>query len=55
MYNIQPSEYRDMSPHEVMRIVEINRPKNIGSLHEDDYNRIEERRAELEAEGVNVL
>jgi len=44
-----------MSPNEVFIVVEANRSKMIGHLHEDDYNELEARREKLEAEGVNVL
>ena len=44
-----------MTIDEVNILFEANRPKKIGSLHEDDVDRLEERRQELEAQGLTVI
>lgn len=44
-----------MTPAEVGLLVEFNRPKFIGGIHEDDIERMDQRRAELEAQGIKVL
>lgn len=44
-----------MTPKEVGLIVEQNRPKYIGGLHEDDFYNLVERRNKLEKEGVKLL
>jgi len=44
-----------MSIAEVWIIVEAKRPKNIGKLHEDDFDHLSKRREQLESEGVKVL
>ena len=53
-FNMPPSEWRTMTPAEGMRLMDARRPKQIGHLSEDEYDSIEERRAELEAQGVTV-
>ena len=53
-FNMPPSEWRDMTPSEGMRLMDSIRPKNVGKLREADFDRCEERREELEAEGITV-
>ena len=43
-----------MTPREVFAVLDSKRPKYIGGIHEDGIDRIMERRAELEAEGIKV-
>lgn len=44
-----------MTIAEIENIHEARRNKRIGSLHEDDYLRLEAKRDELEAQGIKVL
>ena len=44
-----------MTPAEVGVIVDAKRPKIVDGVHENDYDRIMERREKLLNEGVNVL
>lgn len=54
-YGVLPSEYWNMTIAELELIHEAKRSKMIGNIHEDDYLRLEERREELESQGVKVL
>lgn len=54
-FGLSPSEYWRMTPAEVAAHIEVKRPKTIGGVHEDDIESMLRRRAELEAQGVNVL
>jgi len=49
------SEYLNSTPAVVGLIIEFNRPKHINGIHEDDIERMDVRRAELEAQGIKVL
>jgi hypothetical protein len=44
-----------MTIDEISILFEVHRPKQIGSLHEDDMDRLDERRQELEAQGLTVI
>lgn len=48
------SDYWESTPAEVGLIYEINRPKHIGHLHEDDVEALEVRRLKLQSEGMVV-
>lgn len=52
---IAPSEYWKMTPAEVFLIIDANRPKEINGIPEEDFERMLERREELEAQGIKVL
>jgi len=54
-YNVQPSEFWDMTMAEAENIHEARRPKMIGNIHEDDYSAMVKRGEELEAQGIKVL
>jgi hypothetical protein len=53
-FEMRASEYWAMTPAEVGRHLEENRPKHIGGIHEDDFERLKKRRQELKDQGVNV-
>ncbi len=53
-YGISSSDYWDMTPAEVGRILEYKRPKYVGGIHEDVLYKLHQRRAELIAEGKNI-
>ena len=44
-----------MSPHEMQILIEGKRSKYIGNMHEDEVERLEIRRKELEDQGITVL
>ncbi len=44
-----------MTPYEVNLVIEANRPKYTGGIHEDDIDRMMERRNELAASGMELL
>jgi hypothetical protein len=44
-----------MTPAEAFNLLELNRPKHINGIPEEDYHSMMDRREELEAQGVNVL
>ena len=44
-----------MTPAEVSSILDANRPTHINGIHEDDYDNMLQRRAELEQQGIEVL
>lgn len=44
-----------MTPSEVGIFLESKRPKYVGNIHEDDIDRMMERREELESQGFEVL
>ena len=50
-----PSEYWMMTPSEVLVLIEAKRPKHVGGIHEDDLERMHKKRAELEAQGIEVM
>lgn len=54
-YDVPASEYWNMTPQEVGRILEMKRPKYVNGIHEDDIERMLERRKELESQGYKVL
>lgn len=54
-YSVAPSEYWGMSPAEVLILLEFNRPKRIGSFHEDQFSRLIDMREQMEAKGIKVL
>lgn len=54
-YGVAPSEYWGMTIRELELIHEVKRPKMIGSIHEDEYNHLVDRKNQLEAQGVKVL
>lgn len=43
-----------MTPNEVFLIIETHRPKHVNGIHEDDLERMEHRKRELEASGYRV-
>ena len=44
-----------MTPAEVGLILEAHRPKMIHGIHEDDFDNMVKRRADLEQQGYKVL
>lgn len=54
-YGVSPSEYWRMTPAEVNRIIDSNRPKVINGIPEDDFYDMLDRREKLEAQGFKVL
>lgn len=44
-----------MTPAEVNILLEANAPEKINGIHSADYDRMVERRAELAAQGYEVL
>ena len=54
-YNIQPSEYWQLTVGEVEQIHEARRSKMVGNIHEDDYRDLLKRREESEAKGIQVM
>ena len=44
-----------MTPAEVFSLIELNRPKEINGVHEDDYDEMLSRMQKLEEEGVDVI
>lgn len=50
-----PSQHFETTPYEMQVLIEARRPKVIGGIHEDDLERMEERRQEFEAKGIKVL
>ena len=54
-FGVPASEYWGMTPAEVGIYLESNRPKHVGGIHEDDIDKMLERRHELESQGVKVL
>lgn len=54
-FGISPSEYWGMTPAELNVLIESKRPKELGGIHEDDIAKMLERRAALEALGMEVL
>lgn len=44
-----------MTTAEIGLLIEHNRPKYVGGIHEDDIERMDQRRVELEKQGVKVL
>lgn len=54
-YNIAASEYWAMTPIECWHVIAAKiPPRKIGEMNGPDYDRLAERRAELEAQGVRV-
>jgi hypothetical protein len=51
---VSPSDFWGMTPNEVSSLIEFNRPKYINGIHEDDYDKMLDRREELEAQGYKV-
>lgn len=54
-FGIAPSEYWGMTPAEVQLVIDAKRSKHINGIHEDDIDRMEQRRIELTEKGLNVL
>ena len=54
-YGVAPSEYWRMTPTEVNRIIDSNRPKHVNGIPEDDFQNMIDRREELESQGIKVL
>lgn len=54
-YGMLGSEYWSSTFPELELFHEAKRNKMIGNIHEDEYIRMEERREELEAQGLKVL
>lgn len=54
-FGVAPSEYWKMTPKEVSLHLDFKRNKFIGGIHEDEWDRLDERRAELEQQGYRVL
>ena len=52
---IAPSEFWKMCPSETLILIEANRPKHVGGIHEDELERMHKKRAELEAQGIEVM
>jgi len=44
-----------MSASEALILLEFHRPKRIGNLHEDEFDKLAELREKLEKQGVKVL
>lgn len=55
MWGVLPSEFWKMTMGEIHTIIEAKRPKHVGGIHEDDLERMHSKRAELEAQGIEVL
>lgn len=54
-YGMLESEYWKTTIRGLELFHEARRSKMIGNIHENDYVRMEERRDELEAQGIKVL
>ena len=54
-YEIPPSEYWQMTPSEVCRIIDVKSPKTVNGIAVDDIDNMLDRREELEAQGIKVL
>lgn len=54
-YGMLASEYWKSTFTELELIHEAKRPKMIGNIHENEYLRMEDRREELESQGLRVL
>jgi hypothetical protein len=54
-FGVAPSEYWKMTPSEIALILEAKRPKTVGSIDENDYADLLQRRQELIEKGVDVL
>jgi len=52
---VSPDSYWGMTPAEVSLILESKRPTHINGIPEDDYERMLQRRHELEQQGIEVL
>lgn len=54
-YGVAPSEYWQMTPAEVNRVIDSNKPTHINGIPEDDLDDMMIRREQLEAQGIKVL
>tara|TARA_R110000787_G_scaffold286258_2_gene403882 strand:- start:228 stop:401 length:174 start_codon:yes stop_codon:yes gene_type:complete len=54
-YGISPSEYWGMTPAEVNRVIDNKRPDHVNGIPNDDYQRMMDKREELESQGIKVL
>ena len=50
-----PSEFWQMTTPEVMLHIEAKIPKSVGGISESELERMHKKRAELEAQGIEVL
>lgn len=55
IFSVPPSEYWQMSPDEVNILIEGNRPKHVGGIHEDELEALHLRRQELINQGVKLV
>jgi len=53
--SVQPSEFWEMSPKEVLFYIKAKVGEDNKTLNDNTVNRLDERRAELEAKGVVVI
>lgn len=55
-HGIASSEYWGMTPTECWLVVSAKiPPRQYGNMSGDDFDRLRERREELEAQGINLL
>lgn len=54
-HGVSAADYWDMTIKELELIHDAKRSRMVGNMHEDEYIRQENRREQLELEGVNVL
>ena len=54
-FGMTDKEYFDSTPYRIALKLEYKRPKKIGNLHEDEIERLDQRRAEAEANGIKVI
>jgi hypothetical protein len=53
--DVQASEFWQMTAQEVMMHIEARIPKHVGGISESELERMHKKRAELEAQGIEVL